>query len=143
MIPIEKLKEQHDEILEVAEVFLALMHDEKARQTSVAREIFQRLADMVKSHFELEERTLYAELMNHPDKDIKNTTWRFLGGAPHLKKYFADYVKHCCLWGEGRADEEACEKFVRETDEVFSLLRERIEVENQVFYPLVEKAQAG
>lgn len=140
MIPIEKLKTQHHDICELAEVLLALMHDESARETGVTRELFARLAKDVKEHFELEERTLYAELMNHSDKEIKNTTWRFLGGAPHLKKYFSDYVRNCCLWEEGEKD---CEAFVKETDEVFALLKERIQVENKLFYPLVEKLQAG
>lgn len=140
MIPIEKLKEQHRDICELAEVLLVRMQDESARETRDTQELFERLANLVNGHFELEERTLYAELINHQDKKIKNTTWRFLGGAPRLKKYFGDYLQHRRLWEAGEKDSDA---FVKETEEVFALLKERIHVENRVFYPLVEKLQAG
>ena len=125
MIPIAKLREQHDEISELAQVLLLLIRDDTTRGARVVRQIFQQLADLLYEHFELEEKTLYAELLNHKDKQIRDTAWRFVSGAPHLKKFFSLYARHWCDLGDSK---EECDAFINESEEIFHILSERVKV---------------
>ena len=137
MIPLDTLKQQHEEICELINVLSLLVPDERARKSRIVENLFSELAKMVGEHLMLEDATLYKELLVHQDSSIQRTARNFLSGSHELKRLFSDYMKYACRSGSKQKD---CEAFVKETGEVFSLLENRITMEENRFYPLVEKA---
>jgi len=137
MIPLDTLKQQHEEICELINVLSLLVPDERARKSRIVENLFSELAKTVGEHLMLEDATLYKELLVHQDSTIQRTARNFLSGSHELKRLFSDYMKYACRSSSKQKD---CEAFVKETVEVFSLLENRITMEEDRFYPLVEKA---
>jgi hemerythrin-like domain-containing protein len=137
MIPLETLKQQHKEICELINVLSLLVHDERARKSRIAENLFSELAKMVSEHLMLEDSTLYKELLVHQDSSVQLTAKNFLSGSHELKRLFSNYMKYAC---RSSSKQEDCEAFINETEEVFKLLKKRITMEENKFYPLVEKA---
>ena len=140
MIPVEDLKQQHREICEMMKVLTILVQDETVRGTGTVFGLFQQLADKVHEHFALEERTLYRELLTYPDDQVRATAQRFLSGSYQVKKFFADYLHN---WCHPEASQESCEAFLKQTDDVFTLLKQRMRVEDESFYTLAQDLQAA
>lgn len=137
MIPLETLKQQHKEICELINVLSLLVRDERARKSRIAENLFSELAKVVSEHLMLEDSTLYKELLVHQDSSVQLTAKNFLSGSHELKRLFSNYMKYAC---RSNSKQEDCEAFINETEEVFKLLVKRITMEENKFYPLVEKA---
>ena len=137
MIPLEKLKQQHEEICDLINVLSLLVPDEQARKSRIVENHFSELAKTVSEHLVLEDGTLYKELLVHQDSSIQRAAKNFLSGSHELKRLFSGYMKYACSSSSKQKD---CEAFVKETEEVFSLLEKRILLEENKFYPLVENA---
>ena len=133
MIPIETLKQQHEEICELLSVLALLVPDETARKTRIVENLFAELAKKVNAHIVLEDGTLYKDLLVHQDQ---RTARNFLSGSHELKRLFSDYIRHACRHGPKNKN---CEAFVKETEDVFELLRDRIKIEEDRFYPLADE----
>jgi hypothetical protein len=137
MIPIETLKQQHEEICELMHVLSLLIPDKRARKSRIVENLYSELAKTVADHLMLEDGTLYKELLAHHDSSVQRTARNFLSGSHELKRLFSNYLKYAC---STRSTQKECEAFVRETEEVFGLLEKRIRMEENTFYPLAEKA---
>lgn len=137
MIPIETLKQQHEEICELMNVLSLLIPDERARKSRIVENLYSELAKIVADHLVLEDGTLYKELLMHHDPSIQRTARNFLSGSHELKRIFSNYLKYVC---SSNLNQKECEAFVRETEEVFGLLEKRIRMEENKFYPLAVKA---
>ena len=140
MIPIENLKQQQREICELIHVLTLLVQDESVRGTRTVFDLLNRLNERVEAHFHLEDSSLYAHLLNHDDKTVKETAWRFLSGEKEIKRFFNAYAaKWCRKFGVTKADAT----FQRDTEEMLRLLLERIKHVESEFYPMVGELQAG
>ncbi len=135
MIPVKKFKKQHKEICELVDVLSLLIPDEEARATKITGELFAELAEKIKIHFSLEDGTLYKELLVHDNTKIRHTAEGFLSGSRELKHFFSDYLQHLNHQGESKKKGDA---FVKESAEIFRLLKKRIKTEEGKLYPLVE-----
>ena len=136
MIPVDELKKQHAEICELMSVVAILLSHEEVRSGSVVQELFSTLADKVKEHIALEEGTVYRDLLVDEDHEVQRVARNFLSGSHGLKKFFGDYLRHSA--SRGLADQDIAD-FIEETEEIFQTLKKRIAVEENQFYPLVEK----
>lgn len=137
MIPVNELKKQHVEICELMNVLSILAAHEEVRGGAVVQGIFSSLAHKVKEHLALEEGTVYKELLVDGDHEVQRVARNFLSGNHGLKKFFADYLRRSNKHGLTDRDVSA---FLEETDEIFDTLKKRIAVEENQFYPLVEKS---
>ncbi len=137
MIPLDTLKQQHQEIDELITVLSLLIPDEKARKSRIVEGLLKDLAQKVSEHLALEDGTLYKELLVHPDTGLQRTARNFLSGSHELKRLFTEYVQHACKPDSKRKE---CEEFVKESQDLFQLLEKRIQIEESRFYPLAEKA---
>jgi len=136
MIPIEELKKQHQEIGELLVVLSLLVPDDTARKTRIVERLFSELAKKVIDHILLEEATLYKDLLVHQDDQIQRMARKFINGSQELKRLFTRYIRHDCT---KMAKEKDCSAFIKETEDIFGLLRKRIEAEESRFYPLATK----
>lgn len=134
MIPFERLNQQNHEISELCKVLGVLITDRSMCDTSIVCELFERFATKVKEHLELEDRSLYARLLTHPDKDVNAQAVRSLNGSKEIKRIFSKYTNTWCRSGldiYNHAD------FVKETEGMFRLILDRIQAEVEELYPLV------
>jgi len=138
MLPIEEMKQQHEDICELLSVLSLLVPDETARKTRIVEGLFSDLAKQVGKHLTLEEGTLYKELLVYDDPEIQRAARNFLSGSNELKRIFSGYIRNACLSGQKQNE---CSAFVKETEDIFNLLRQRIQIEEDRFYPLAEKTQ--
>lgn len=140
MVPFAELNRQNHEITELCQVLGVLIRDRSMCDTSIVCELFQRFSDKVRAHMELEDRTLYARLLTHPDRNINAQANRSLNGAKEIKRIFSQYTNTWCRHGLDIYDHQ---KFVRETEDMFRLVQERIQDEVEKLYPLVRALEAG
>lgn len=139
MIPIENLKQQQREICELIHVLTILVQDESVRGTRTVFNLLNRLTEQVEAHFHLEDSALYADLLNHDDKKVKETAWRFLSGEKEIKRFFNAYAAKWCR-NFGAVDANGV--FQRDTEDMLRLLLERMQQVESEFYPLVGELQA-
>lgn len=135
MIPLAQLRAQHEEIGELMTVLSLLIHDDNSRATTITLDLFKSLSEKVRAHIALEDSTLYKELLVHEDPEIKRVARNFLSGSHHLKRCLGDYMQRACT---PHSTQQNCSAFIKETEEVFGLLNERIRTEETKFYPLAE-----
>jgi hypothetical protein len=69
---------------------------------------------------------------------VRTTAQRFLSGSHQVKKFFSDYLHN---WCHPSASQEHCEAFLKQTDDIFTLLKQRMRVEDEGFYTLVSDLQ--
>jgi hypothetical protein len=111
--------------------------------TECACEVFFDYKKRVKDHIELVDQKLCGKLISYPDQKVKNTADRFLSGSIEIKKIFADYVKAWCSEKDRALTIRDHAEFVKETDEMFDLILDRIQRETEHLYPLIRKLEDG
>jgi hemerythrin-like domain-containing protein len=100
-----------------------------------AYELLCDLGDKVKKHLAEEDRSIYPTLLIHEDPRVKSIAWGFISGEKPLRKIFDDYYKK---WLKD-CDFNFSGDFLKETQDVFGMLAQRIDREEQVLFPkLVE-----
>lgn len=139
MVNFDELHLQNHRITEISNVFLYLIRERAMCDTECARMLFFDHADKVREHMELVDAQLCGCLIKSQDRTMSNTANRFLSGSIEIKRIFSAYVKD---WSNERkrelrvADHAA---FVKDTNQVYGLILDRIQRETEHLYPLVRK----
>lgn len=134
MIPLNELKQQHQEISELIQILSILLHEPSVRHTNTVFKLFEQLFEQLNHHLELEGKTLYPKLLVHKNKAMQEVAVRFLSGSGSISKFFAKYVKNCHTWQTTTDNDDT---FIRETEEVFEFLKKRIKAEEEEFFALI------
>lgn len=135
MVSFKELNEQNHKIAERAKIILYMIQDRTICDTDVTCDLFFDLTERVKNHLDIEERELYKDLLTHQDNNIKQTAENFLSGSAEIKRVFKQYLKRWCHNKNLRIKNH--EQFVKETDEIFTMIQDRIISETEKFYPVV------
>ena len=143
MITFAELHGQIHKITELSNVFLYLIQDRSMCDTACARDLFFEYKQQVKAHIELVDQKLCGKLISYPDQKVKNTADRFLSGSTEIKKIFGDYAKEWCSEKHKRLTIRDHGKFVKESEEIFELVLDRIQRETEHLYPLIRKLDDG
>lgn len=143
MVTFAQLHEQNHRITELANVFAYLSRDRTMCDTETACRVFFDYAQQVREHMELVDKQLCGRLISHPDQAVRNTADRFLSGSSEIKRIFSAYLKDWCHAGRHELMIGDHDAFVRETEEVFSLVLDRIQRETELLYPLIRKLEGA
>jgi len=135
MVSFKELNEQNHMIAERAKIILYMIQDRAICDTDVTCDLFFDLTERVKNHLDIEERELYKDMLTHNDHAIKQTAENFLSGSAEIKRVFKQYLKRWCHNKNLRIKNHA--QFVKETDEIFTMIQDRIISETEKFYPVV------
>ncbi len=125
MIPVEELRSENDGIKDLSDVLANLISDQKLRTNTVFCELMQRFRSKLEIHLKHEARSIYPELLNHDDKNIKMVAKDFLSNTHELERIMNKYVKRWC----DNINTDNHKEFEDETKEVFRLVNERIKLE--------------
>jgi hypothetical protein len=138
MYSLDELKQQNKEIADLCQVLSVLVEKPELRKNVVVCELVSRFTDKVWLHLVFEDKALYADLLAQRDADVAATAERFRASAHALKKRFADYQKQWCITDPDATDHEA---FVRESRDILQRILDRVRVENEQIFPLLDNTQ--
>jgi hemerythrin superfamily protein len=131
------LKEQHKEILELAEKLSSCMNlNEISRNASGVRDLLSEYSRILTYHLTLEDEALYPALVNHTDEYIKTRAMDYLDKLSGLKHIFTEYLDR---WPTAESVQVHPDEFIRETAEILEVISFRINLEESDIYQLVDR----
>ncbi|MGB5831716.1 MAG: hypothetical protein WBG92_06965 [Thiohalocapsa sp.] len=139
MTAFSKLHAQNHKITELSNVFLYLVQNREICDTETACDVFFEYSTKVKEHIELVDRELCGKLISYPDQAVKNTADRFLSGSTEIKRIFNHYLKDWCNESRRHLTIRDHGEFLKETEQMFALVLDRIQRETEHLYPLIRK----
>ena len=142
MTAFSKLHAQNHKITELSNVFLYLVQSREMCDTETACDVFFEYSAKVKEHMELVDRELCSRLISYPDQKIKNTADRFLSGSTEIKRIFSDYLKQWCNESRRHLTIRDHDEFLKETEQMFRLVLDRIQRETEHLYPLIRRIES-
>ncbi|MEJ2406158.1 MAG: hemerythrin domain-containing protein [Candidatus Thiodiazotropha sp.] len=139
MSTLESLRGSHTDMLEIIGDLRAMMTREQLsiRPTAMtAHKLICELADKMKDHMVEQDRGIYPDLLTHQDPKLKSMAWGFLNGQKPMRKQFEQYhnkwLKNC--------DFNFSDDFIADTFEIFDMIEDRIQREETILLPTLEKS---
>ncbi len=136
MYTLDELKKQNQEISELIDVLETLVKDSALVSNPFVCELATRFNEKVWMHLVFEDKTIYSELCRHHNPDVVSIAKKFHGSAREIKKLFSDYVK---LWHHTSSENGNHAAFIKESNKIFKLIRERVQFESREIFPIIEK----
>ncbi len=143
MLTYDDVNKQNDKITELTNVLTFLLSDRALYDTQVISDLFFELVREVEEHLKAQDKFVYRTLLASPDQKVRNLSNQFMSGGVEIKRVFAEYLKVWC----GR---KKCKQlfikdhvvFVRETEEMFELILNRIQDEQEKLFPMLREVTA-
>jgi len=140
MITYEELHAQNHDITELSNVLLYLFRERAMCDTETCCELCNRYTEKVKHHIDVVDENLYRKLLTHDDHQIQAMARNFMSGSQEIKRIIADYIK--CWCPKKNTDTLAIanhDQFIKDSEEMFGLVLDRIQNETEKLYPLVRE----
>lgn len=137
MVAVKELEQENQEIVALASILGVLIDKPEFRNNPVFCELLHRFMDKIEQHLSHEARSVYNELLSR--KETNDAATRFISNAHELEKILGGYTKRWCV---PIPSTELHDRFVEETREIFRLLNERISMESQHLFPILNQVQA-
>ena len=140
MITYDELHAENHSITELSNVLLYLFKERSMCDTETCCELFYRYTDKVMHHIDAVDRNLYSKLLAHDDHNIQALAKNFMSGSQEIKKIMSAYTKEWCPRKKAETlDIAEYDRFLKESEEMFELILERIQNETEKLYPLVRE----
>jgi len=140
MIDYDKLHSENHSITELSNVLLYLFKERSMCDTGTCCELFHRFTDKVMEHIDLVDQNLYSKLLTHDDREIQKLAKNFMSGSQEIKRIMGAYMKEWCPMKKSDTLEIAeYDRFLKESEDMFELILERIQNETEKLYPLVRE----
>jgi Hemerythrin HHE cation binding domain len=137
MLPSDRFRRQHEELLELAlEVDAALNPPSFPANARDVRRMMARLKGKLVVHSTMENDALYPRLFQHDDPTIRalaQALFEELGGI------YETFAIHHSKWSSVDLIEADPSGYVQHTRDIFDKLRLRMERENTELYPLADR----
>lgn len=133
------LKSRQQELLTIIAEFADLPENKGSlRDGELARrqDMMARLGECMKRHLGAEDREIYPALLIHEDPRLKSLAWGFISGEKPLRKKYEGF--HARWLRETSAGD--CDAFVSDALELVRMIEERIEREQHVLVPKLERS---
>ena len=142
MLPSDRFRRQHEELLELAlEVDAALNPPAFPGNARDVRRSMARLKGKLVVHSTMENDALYPRLFQHADPSVRVLAQGLFEELGGIYEAFAD---HHAKWSSVDLIEADPIGYVRHTRAIFDKLRLRMERENTELYPLADRdGEAG
>lgn len=136
MYSLEELKQQNQDIKSLCDVLSVLIENTALHDNPYVCDLMSRFREKVWMHLVFEDNTIYAELVRHQNRSVSSIAKTFHDSARVIKKKFTGYVRR---WCNPAVTDKEHEALLEESREIFKLIRERIDYENEQMFPLIEK----
>jgi len=138
MQTLDGYRSTHSDLRQMIDDLRSLLTPEQLRIRPNARMAYELLLDLgerVQRHLAEEDRGLYPSLLIHDDPKVKSIAWGFISGERPLRMIFDHYHKHWLKNGDFNFSDD----FLTETHQVFEMIGQRLDREEEVLLPkLVE-----
>lgn len=135
MIPLEEFKSENREIYDLCKLLHITVDQYSLRDNAVVCELLERFADRVCSHLAHEDRSIYRDLLKKHTRDADMIADKFLGNTLELKRIFNEYKRGWC--SKPHSDQDHV-KYIDESRDIFRLVCERINFEENKIFPYFE-----
>ena len=142
MLTYDDVNKQNDRITELTNVLTFLLSDRALYDTQVISDLFFVLVGEVEDHLKTQDKYVYRALLASPDPKVRNMSNKFMSGGVEIKRVFAEYLKIWC----GRKKKKCKQLFIKdhavfvtETEEMFELILNRIQDEQEKLFPMLRK----
>ncbi len=139
MVTYDELHTQNHKITELTNILTRLLNDRTLCDSEVTCDLFYRYVDTVKRHLNTTDAGLYAKLLSAGDQHAGNTARKFMSGSQEIKRIFASYLKTWCEPRNRKLIIRDHDRFLRETEEMFQMVLDRIIDETEHLYPLIRE----
>jgi hypothetical protein len=137
MLPSDRFRRQHDELLQLAlEIDAALKPPAFPGNARDVRRMMARLKGKLVVHSSMENEALYPRLLEHADAAIRalaQDLFEELGGI------YETFAAHHAKWSAVELIEADPSAYARHTQAVFDKLKLRMDRENNELYPLADR----
>ena len=137
MAKSDRFRQQHEELLNLANILAAELDSNKLTDdASSARSALSKLAGKLILHLGAEDEYLYPALMASSDAETKKTAQEFVDEMGGIATAFVAYKDK---WPTATAIQSDVNGFINETKAIYGALAQRINKENTVLYPMMDK----
>ena len=140
MYSLDELKTQNQEISDLCTVLSVLVEQQSLHNNPVVCELMARFKEKVWLHLVFEDNTIYSALSRHDNSAVSEVAKDFHDSARLIKKRFSSYV---CRWCNPSVGDKVHDELVIESREIFRLIKDRVEFENEKMFPLITKHLAA
>ena len=133
MVSVDELRKENNEITELIDILFGLVSNPSLRGNTVFCELLERLKNRLDEHLKHEARSIYPELLNHDDTNVKQIAKSFLGNTHELERILSKYAKRWCK----HMNTDSHEEFESESRQIFRLVNERIQMEENHLFPVL------
>ena len=137
MQPSDRFRRQHDELVTfILEIEQALGARDFLTRVREVRRMMARLKGKLTVHSTMENDALYPRLLDHADPQVRVRSQRLFDELGTIYQAFAE---HHAKWSSVEAMEAEPSAYVRSTQEIFTMLKIRMDRENSELYPLADR----
>ena len=133
----EKYRAQHDELVSIVTGLSSnLTPAFVTANAGSVKESLNKLAGKISIHLALEDNALYPRLLSHANQGLREQAEKFQEEMGGIRDAFDSYLK---TWSLSTVIEKDADKFISETNDLISVLADRITRENEGLYTLVDQ----
>ena len=130
-----ELEIENKDISDTIEVLSYLISHHQLRNNPVFCNLLKQFSETVNSHLNHESRAAYTKLLPQNDNGAHEVATQFLNNTNQLHKIMNDYTRH---WCKAPHDFNTNESFVDETKNIFHLVTERINLEQNKLFQYIQ-----
>lgn len=145
MTSYDELHTQNHKITELSNLLEHLLKERSLCDNGECCQLFTKYMQQVNQHMETVDRNLYSELLLSNDTKVNNTAKSFMEGSVEIRRIMKQYVSTWCgkdnrfaFGSKGRTYDQ----FIVDSQEMFSIILDRIQKETEGLYPLVRRLHA-
>jgi len=135
-VKTENLQRQHKELLEEAKQISKYLEPRTlSKNAAEVHILLSKMAGKLKIHLEMEDKVLYPALLKYPDEKIQKLTQKYLNEIGNIADTFKKYL---AKWPQKMSIQLNPVEFIEETQEIFKVLYQRINKEDNELFPLIK-----
>ncbi len=139
MLETDTYRRQHDDLLDLMEQISVILSKARFRkELSKLHSLLNQLNGRFSVHLAMEDESLYPSLQEHPDEMVRTVAGHFMGEMGGLFDKFKRYMN---TWKLSNSIINDQMEFIRQTERLMDMIKNRIERENSELYPLAEGKQ--
>jgi len=144
MISYDELHRQNHKITELSNVISVLIKDRSVCDSKTCCKLFYNYMDHVNAHMLKVDSSLYVDLLGQASSSANQTANNFMSGSQEIKRIMKSYVKKWCnRRNHTLSVGSQHDTFVKDTDDMFEMILNRIQDETENLYPMVRQISNG
>ncbi len=145
MISYEELHTQNHKITELSNLLGHVLTERTLCDNGECCHLFSKYMNEVNQHMDVVDRNLYSELLLSDDVKLNNTAKSFMNGTVEIRRIMKQYTSKWCNKSDNRfsfgGKGKGYDQFLQDSEQMFTIILDRIQKETEGLYPLVRQLQ--